>query len=134
MAKTFLNYIGGQWVKSEWGKTFEDRNPADPSDLIGVFPESTVEDVERAVQAAEKAYDRWRLTPAPKRGDILMRAGLLLEKNKEELARLMTREMGKVLKEARGDVQEAVDMAYYVAGEGRRLFGKTTTSELKEIP
>lgn len=129
--KVFLNYIDGKWVKAEWGKTFEDRNPACPADLLGVFPESTSEDVERAVLAAEKAYDAWRLTPAPKRGDILMRAGLILEKRKEELARLMTREMGKVIKEARGDVQEAVDMAYYVAGEGRRLFGKTTTSELK---
>lgn len=131
MNTSFLNYIDGKWVKAERGKTFEDRNPANPSDRIGVFPESTREDIEKAVQAAEKAYDRWRLLPAPKRGDILMRAGLILEKRKEELARLMTREMGKVIKEARGDVQEAVDMAYYVAGEGRRLFGKTTTSELK---
>lgn len=131
MAKTYLNYIAGKWVKPEWGKTFEDRNPANTSDVLGLFPESTSEDVEKAVSAAENAYDKWRLLPAPKRGDILLRAGLILEKRKEELARLMTREMGKVLKEARGDVQEAVDMAYYVAGEGRRLFGKTTTSELK---
>lgn len=131
MSESYLNYIAGKWVKAEWGKTFENRNPADTSLLIGRFPESTLEDVEKAVEAAEKAYDSWRLVPAPKRGDIILRAGLLLEKHKEEFARLMTREMGKVLKEARGDVQEAIDMAYYVAGEGRRLFGKTTTSELK---
>lgn len=129
--KTFLNYIGGRWSKPEGGHFFEDRNPADTTELIGRFPESTAADVEKAVTAAEKAYPSWRLVPAPKRGDIILRAGLLLEKHKEELARLMTREMGKVLKEARGDVQEAVDMAFYVAGEGRRLFGKTTTSELK---
>lgn len=129
--QTFLNYVDGKWTKHSSGKTFEDRNPADKTDLIGIFPDSRSQDVENAVQAAARAYASWRLVPAPKRGDIIMRAGLLLEKNKEMLARLMTREMGKVLKEARGDVQEAVDMAYYAAGEGRRLFGQTTPSELK---
>lgn len=130
-AKLYLNYVDGKWVKPSSGKTFEDRNPADRTDLIGIFPDSRSQDVENAVQAAERAYASWRLVPAPKRGDIIMRAGLLLEKNKEMLARVMTREMGKVLKETRGDVQEAVDMAYYAAGEGRRLFGQTTPSELK---
>ncbi len=132
MSKNFLNFIDGKWGKSERGKTFENRNPAEWSEVIGVFPESGPEDVESAVQAAEKAYEKWRLVPPPRRGEIILKVGLLLQERKEELAHLMTREMGKVLKETRGDIQEAIDMAYYVAGEGRRLFGKTTTSELKE--
>jgi alpha-ketoglutaric semialdehyde dehydrogenase len=132
MSKPFLNYIAGKWTKAARERVFEDRNPADTREILGVFPESGPEDIEKAVAAAEQAYDKWRLMPAPKRGEIILKAGLLLQENKEELARLMTREMGKVLKEARGDVQEAVDMALYVAGEGRRLFGHTTTSELKE--
>lgn len=131
MAKFNLNFIGGKWVRPEEKKYFEDRNPANQKELIGFFPESGPEDVEKAVCAAEEAYPAWRLLPPPKRGEIILKAGLLLQESKEELARLMTREMGKVLKEARGDVQEAVDMAFYVAGEGRRLFGKTTPSELK---
>ncbi len=126
-----LNYIAGKWVRAKRGRTFENRNPADTRELIGSFPESGAEDVEAAVQAAAAAYDRWRLMPPPAKGEIIMRAGLLLKERKEKYARLMTREMGKVLKETRGDIQEAIDMAYYVAGEGRRLFGKTTTSELK---
>ena len=132
MAKASLNYIAGKWVKAQSGNFFEDRNPADASEVIGIFPESGPEDVEKAVRAAEAAYGGWRLTPAPKRGEILLRAGLALQKKKEVLAQLMTREMGKVLRETRGDIQEAIDMAFYVAGEGRRLFGRTTTSELRE--
>lgn len=132
MAKFNLNFIGGRWVKPEGERYFEDRNPANWKELIGRFPESGPEDVEKAVSAAEEAYESWRLLPPPKRGEIILKSGLLLQERKEELARLMTREMGKVLKEARGDVQEAIDMAFYVAGEGRRLFGKTTTSELKD--
>ncbi len=127
----FLNYIGGQWVPAKSGKTFESRNPADPSDLIGVFPASDKSDVDAAVAAAKKAYESWRLTPAPKRGEILFRAGQILIERKEELAREMTREMGKVLAEARGDVQEVIDMTFYAAGEGRRMFGETTPSELQ---
>ena len=132
MTKRFLNYIAGKWAGAESGKTFEDRNPADHRNLIGIFPESGPGDVERAVEAAEAAYPSWRLVPPPRRGEIILKAGLLLKERKEELARLMTREMGKILKESRGDVQEAIDMAYYAAGEGRRLFGRTTTSELKD--
>ncbi|MBI3313173.1 MAG: aldehyde dehydrogenase family protein [Candidatus Omnitrophica bacterium] len=132
MAKSYLNYIDGKWIPAESGFTFENRNPADNRLLIGHFPESGPEDVEKAVAAAERSYDGWRLTPAPVRGEIILKVGLLLKEKKEELARLMTREMGKVLKETRGDIQEAIDMAYYTAGEGRRLFGQTTTSELKE--
>ncbi|HXV27699.1 MAG TPA: aldehyde dehydrogenase family protein [bacterium] len=132
MAKINRNYIDGKRVPSSAGETFRNINPANSNEVIGVFPESGAEDIEKAVRAAEGAYDAWRLMPAPGRGEIILKAGLLLKKNKERLARLMTREMGKVLKETRGDVQEAIDMAFYVAGEGRRLFGQTTTSELKE--
>jgi alpha-ketoglutaric semialdehyde dehydrogenase len=128
----YYNYIGGKWAPAKSGKTFNSTNPADPSDVIGQFPASNAEDVQSAVDAAEKAYDAWRLTPAPKRGEILFKAGQLLMERKEELSRAMTREMGKVLAEARGDVQEVIDMAFYSAGEGRRLFGQTTPSELKD--
>ena len=124
------NYIGGQWVPAASGRTFENRNPADTSDLIGTFAESGPEDVERAVAAAHDAFPRWRALPAPKRGEILYRAAEVLVRRKEDLARDMTREMGKVLAETRGDVQEAIDMTYYMAGEGRRQFCQTTPSEL----
>jgi acyl-CoA reductase-like NAD-dependent aldehyde dehydrogenase len=125
------NYIGGQWVPAGSGKTFENRNPSDTSDLIGTFADSGPEDAERAVEAAREAFPRWRAVPAPKRGEILYRAAEILVRRKEELARDMTREMGKVLPETRGDVQEAIDMTYYMAGEGRRQFGQTTPSELQ---
>ena len=124
------NFIGGEWLPAASGRTLEDRNPADTDDLVGVFPESGREDVEAAVAAARKAYPGWRDTPAPRRAEILYAAGAILTRDKEDLARLMTREMGKVLDEARGDVQEAIDMAFLAAGEGRRLFGYTTHSEL----
>src|SRR5215813_8540394 len=128
--RAYKNFIGGEWVAPEHGKTLENRNPANTDEVIGVFPASSVEDVDAAVEAAKKAYQTWRLTPAPKRAEILFRAAELLVKRKEEFSRDMTREMGKVLAETRGDVQEAVDMTYYMAGEGRRLFGQTTPSEL----
>ena len=126
MADVFKNYIDGKWVEAKSGKTFENRNPANRHDLIGLFPASSLEDVNGAVQAAKKAFAHWRLVPAPKRGEILYRVGELLRRHKEEIARGMTREMGKILKETRGDVQEGIDTAFYVAGEGRRLFGETT--------
>src|ERR687895_2374776 len=129
--KTFQNYIAGEWVDAAGGETFESVNPAN-GDAIGVFPRSGAEDVDRAVSAAKAAFEEWRLVPAPKRGEILFRFGQLLSEQKEDLAQLMTHEMGKVLPEARGDVQEAVDMAYYMGGEGRRLFGQTTPSELRD--
>jgi acyl-CoA reductase-like NAD-dependent aldehyde dehydrogenase len=125
------NFIGGDWVPAKSGKSFEDRNPADRDDLIGVFPESDRQDVEAAVAAAKKAFPGWRDTPAPRRAEILYAAGEILKRDKEKLARLMTREMGKILAETRGDVQEAIDMAFLAAGEGRRLFGFTTPSELR---
>ena len=130
-AKTFQNYIAGEWVDAASGETFESTSPAN-GDAIGVFPRSSAEDVERAVAAAKSAYEDWRLVPAPKRGELLFRFAHLLSEQKEDLAQLMAREMGKVLPEARGDVQEAIDMAYYMAGEGRRLFGQTTPSELRD--
>ncbi len=130
MAQQFLNYVDGKWLAAKSGKTFENRNPANRDDLIGLFPSSNADDADAAVQAAKKAFTSWRLVPAPKRGEILYRVGELLKKNKEELARIESREMGKVLKETRGDVQEGIDCAFLNAGEGRRLFGQTTPAEL----
>ncbi len=130
MAEVFKNYINGKWVDAKSGKTFENRNPANWDDLIGVFPKSGPEDVEEAVKAAKKAFESWRLVPPPKRADIVKKAADLLVQRKEEIAREMTREMGKILLETRGDVQEGIDTGYYAAGEGRRLFSYTTTSEL----
>jgi aldehyde dehydrogenase (NAD+) len=128
---TFHNLIGGQWLPAVSGKTILNLNPAEHSDVVGAFPSSHAEDVALAVAAAKKAFATWRLVPAPKRAEILVRAGSILIQNKEKYARDMTREMGKVLAETRGDVQEAIDEAFYVAGEGRRLFGQTTPSELQ---
>lgn len=128
--KKYLNLIDGKWVPAKSGKTFPNINPASTSDVIGEFPASGPEDVEAAYQAALRAYPKWRAIPAPKRAEILFRVGQLLVERKEELSRQMTREMGKVVKETRGDVQEAIDTAFHHAGEGRRLFGYTTPSEL----
>jgi alpha-ketoglutaric semialdehyde dehydrogenase len=130
-AKTFQNYIGGEWVDAASGETFESTSPAN-GEAIGTFPRSSAGDVDRAVAAAKAAYEEWRLVPAPRRGEILFRFAQLLSEQKEDLSQLMAREMGKVLPEARGDVQEAIDMAYYMGGEGRRLFGHTTPSELPD--
>ncbi len=129
--KTFKNYIAGEWVDAEGGATFESTSPAN-GETLGVFPKSTAADVERAVAAAKEAFEDWRLVPAPKRGEIIFRFAQLLTEQKEDIAQLMAHEMGKVLPEARGDVQEAIDMAYYMGGEGRRLFGQTTPSELRD--
>ncbi len=128
---SYRNLIGGEAVAARSGKTFLNLNPADHNDVVGEFPASGAEDIDLAVAAARKAFATWRLVPAPKRAEILYRAGQLLQERKEQYARDMTREMGKVLAETRGDVQEAIDEAFYVAGEGRRLFGKTTPSELQ---
>jgi alpha-ketoglutaric semialdehyde dehydrogenase len=129
---TFTNYIGGRWIPSRSGRHFENRNPARADDLIGLFPDSTVDDAADAIRAAEVAYDGWRLTPAPKRAEMLFRAAEILVRRKEEFARDMTREMGKVLDETRGDVQEAIDMTFFLAGEGRRQYGQTVPSELRD--
>ena len=130
MAEVFKNYINGKWVDAKSGKTFENRNPANWDEVIGVFPKSGPEDVDEAVKAARRAYESWRLVPPPKRADIVKKAADMLVERKEEIAREMTREMGKILLETRGDVQEGIDTGYYAAGEGRRLFSYTTTSEL----
>jgi alpha-ketoglutaric semialdehyde dehydrogenase len=129
--ETHQNYIAGEWCDAASGETFESTSPAN-GDAIGTFPRSGEEDVDRAVTAAKEAFEEWRLVPAPKRGEILFRFGQLLADQKEDLAQLMSREMGKVLAEARGDVQEAIDMSFYMGGEGRRLFGQTTPSELRD--
>ena len=132
MADRFKNLIDGKWVEAKSGKTFDNRNPANRNDLIGLFPASGQQDVDDAVRSAKHAFAKWRLVPAPKRGEMLYRVGELLRQHKEEIARIMTREMGKILKETRGDVQEGIDTAFYTAGEGRRLFGETTASELPD--
>jgi acyl-CoA reductase-like NAD-dependent aldehyde dehydrogenase len=128
-ANVFRNYIGGKWQSAQSGQTFPNYNPA-TGELLGYFPLSAEAEANAAVTAARAAFDKWRLVPAPKRGEILYRAGELLLRRKEELARTMTQEMGKVLKETRGDVQEGIDMAYYMGGEGRRLSGYSVPVEL----
>jgi acyl-CoA reductase-like NAD-dependent aldehyde dehydrogenase len=129
-SRVFHNFINGEWRPPSSGKFHENRNPANTDEVIGEFPLSSQADIDAAVSAAREAYKKWRLVPAPKRAEILFRTAELLVKRKEEFSRDMTREMGKVLAETRGDVQEAIDMTYYMAGEGRRLFGQTTPSEL----
>jgi acyl-CoA reductase-like NAD-dependent aldehyde dehydrogenase len=129
---TFGLFIGGEWQPSASGLTFQSRNPADTRDVIGTFQAGTPADTARAIRAAEDAQRLWRRTPAPKRGEILYRFGELMAASKERLARAMTREMGKVLAEARGDVQEGIDIAFLMAGEGRRTFGDTVPSELPD--
>jgi alpha-ketoglutaric semialdehyde dehydrogenase len=129
-AKVYKNFIDGDWVEAASGQTFENRNPADSRDLVGIFQKSTKADVDAAIEAAKHAFSKWRLVPAPRRAELVFHAAEILIERKEECARDMTREMGKVLAETRGDVQEAIDTAYYMAGEGRRMFGPTTPSEL----
>lgn len=129
---TFRLFIDGEWVDGVSGETFESVNPADRRDVIGRFQAGSAADAAMAVRAAELAFPSWRATPAPKRGEILYRFGELMARHKERLARAMTREMGKVLAEARGDVQEGIDIAFLMAGEGRRMFGDTVPSELPD--
>ena len=128
----FGNFVDGAWRPSESGATIENRNPANTTELVGLFPDSTTADAELAIAAAKKAYQSWRLVPAPKRAELLFKAAQIIAARKEEFARDMTREMGKVLDETRGDVQEAIDMTYFLAAEGRRLHGQTAPSELRD--
>ncbi len=130
MAEKYKNYINGEWVDAKSGDTFESRMPANWDKVLGIFPKSGKEDTEEAIKAAKAAFKSWSKMPVAKRGEILGRVGDLMLKHKEELAKLMTEEMGKIISEARGDVQEGIDTAYYAFGEGRRFFGKTTPSEL----
>ncbi len=127
----FKNYINGQWVDAVLGKTFKNINPANHEDVIGEFAYSEKEDVDNAVAAAKEAYKKWRLVPAPKRGDIIRKAGDIFARRKKEIAKIMTREMGKPTFETEGDIQEAIDTAYYAASETRRLFGYNAPSELE---
>jgi aldehyde dehydrogenase (NAD+) len=129
---TFRHFIAGEWVESGAGMTFESRNPADTRDVVGRFQQGTKADAAMAVKAAETAFPAWQATPAPKRGEILYRFGALMAQHKERLARAMTREMGKVIAESRGDVQEGIDIAFLMAGEGRRMSGETVPSELPD--
>jgi len=129
---TYRNLIGGKWVEARSGVTFTSVSPANHEEVIGTFPASAAADVDDAVAAASAAFGPWSLMPAPKRGEVIFRVARLLAEHKEELATLMTREMGKVLTETRGDVQEAIDVAYYMAGEGRRMFGMTVPSEMPD--
>ena len=131
MAEKFRNYIAGEWTAPAGGAYMENRNPARAGEVIGLFPDTSAADVDVAVASARRGFEMWAATPAPERGLVLKRAGDLLTRCKEDLSRTMTREMGKVLEETRGDVQEAIDTAYYAAMEGRRLFGRTAPSELR---
>jgi alpha-ketoglutaric semialdehyde dehydrogenase len=130
MGQDFGNFIEGEWVAAASGETFQSRNPADRNETLGSFAKSSPQDVDRAVSAAVDAYPEWMMTPAPQRADYLLRVGLILEERKEELSEFMTREMGKTLPESRADVQEGIDFALYMAGEGRRFFGDTIPAEL----
>jgi alpha-ketoglutaric semialdehyde dehydrogenase len=131
MPENFKNFIAGEWVAPTSGNYFENRNPANWNELIGCFPRSGPEDAERAIASAKRGFAQWSKTPAPLRGAVLQRVGDLLVQKKEAIARAMTREMGKVLAETRGDVQEGIDTAFYAASEGRRLFGRVVPSELR---
>ncbi len=124
----FQNFIAGQWRDSHSGETFVSTNPARCSEVVGHYQKSNTADIEDTVEVAVRAQRGWAMIPAPQRGEILFRTALLLEQQKEELATLMTREMGKVLKETRGDVQTAIDVARFIAGEGRRAEGETLPS------
>jgi acyl-CoA reductase-like NAD-dependent aldehyde dehydrogenase len=130
MAKQYLNYIGGKWLPASSNEFFESVNPANLDEILGEVPQSQASDVDAAVQAAAEAYEDWHRVPVPQRADYVLRVGLILERRKEELSELMTREMGKTLKEARADVQEGIDFCFYMAGEGRRFFGQTMPAEL----
>src|SRR3990172_2486319 len=130
MVEKVRNFINGKWVNAAEGRMLKSINPADTTDTVGIIPRSGQKDIDMAVTAARNAYNKWRLTPAPGRGEIILKAAELLCKRKQELGGLVTREMGKVLPEGLREVQEAIDMAYYMGSEGRRLSGETVPSEL----
>ncbi len=130
--KKYKLYINGKWMNSSSGKTFKSLNPANPNEVLGIFEKGNKKDVELAITAAEKAFQSWKNVPAPKRGEILFKVAELLKKDKQRLGKLVTKEMGKVISEGLGDVQEAIDVFEYMGAEGRRLFGHTTPSELRE--
>lgn len=129
MVQQIRHFIGGEWVNSASGETFESINPA-TEEVLAIAQKGNATDIDKAVESAKKAYAEWRLMPAPRRGEILYEVARILAERKEDLARLMTQEMGKILAETRGDVQEAIDMAYYMGGEGRRMQGYTAPVEM----
>lgn len=128
--KKYKNFIGGKLVDSKSGRTFENRNPANWDEIVGIFPKSNIDDLNMAIEAAKKAYKKWRAVPWPKRSEIMRRAAEIMLEKKEDLSKLMTREMGKVIRETRGDTQEGIDTALYASIEGRKFFGYTLPSEL----
>src|SRR5690242_12615978 len=132
MTVTINNFINGKWCEAGSRKRFVSLNPADTREVVAEAPLSGCADVDQAVEAARTAFPDWRRLPAPRRGEILFRAGELLIRNKQRLGELVTREMGKVITEGLADVQEAIDMAFYMAGEGRRMQGETVPSELPD--
>src|SRR2546425_9291376 len=132
MREAFANYINGHWVEPKTDNRHQRENPGNTDEIVCSFPDSGAQDVADAVEAAAEAFESWRFVPAPRRAEVLFRAAEIMAARKEELARDVTTEMGKVLKEALGDVQEGIDMTYYVAGEGRRMWGQTTPSELPD--
>src|ERR687884_305590 len=127
---TYRNFVGGAWVESASSRTFENTNPANTDDRIGVVRLAARDEAPRPVEAASEAFRAWRSTPAPARGRIVARAARLMEEDKENLARLLTREEGKTLGEARGELQRSINVAEFVAGEARRITGETIPSEL----
>lgn len=130
MVEKYKNVICGKLTEPINGKYFENINPADNSDIIGLFPDSGLEDIDSAVNSAVKAFPSWRDMPAPKRGELIYRAAELLSENQEKLAKVIVREMGKTFVEAMGDIQSSIDLANFMAGEGRRMYGQTTFSAL----
>lgn len=131
MKKEYGLYINGRWTKPTNNKIIETKNPA-TGEILATFPAGTKEDTTKAIDAAEKAFPKWKKTPAPKRGDIILKAALIMKEKKDELGEIVSKEMGKIIAEGKGDVQESIDFLEYIAGEGRRLLGETTTSELKD--
>jgi len=127
----YSNLIGGKLVPPLSEEYFENLNPADQSDIVGLFPKSGEMDIALAVDAAQKTFLRWSSMPAPKRGELIYKAGELLLKNQENLARVIVREMGKTLPESMGDIKSSADVAFFMAGEGRRMYGQSTFSALE---
>jgi aldehyde dehydrogenase (NAD+) len=128
----YFNFIAGEWRPAASGDTFEDRNPAYLTQVIGRFQRSGRDDLDAAIRAAEQALPAWRAMPAPQRGEIILRAALILERDRDRIARQMTQEMGKPLRETQGDLQTAIDFGKYVAGEGRRAEGETVPSAIPD--
>jgi aldehyde dehydrogenase (NAD+) len=125
-----MNFVDGQWYWPEGAAAIDSRNPADTREVVCQTPDSPAPELDRAVEAAARAYTDWRRTPPPARAAILRRAGEILAQRKQPIGEWIAREAGKPIAEGCGDVQEAIDMAELAAGEGRRLYGDTAPSEL----